>query len=290
MGRKYFLWGMIIMEQDNKFATILSQFDWNRDVAGIKSQLQDNQFFGESLEQYKDFDALNKQLNTSNADEFLSKLSKDAQSPKKPYYRKTYNNKEPKETRQQIADRFNQFINIVKGIEPVISFALMPDFLYENDQDKNNSSNNFFSVNNIKKIFLDFAKHREQIDSSLDEKEKPLTDDAKVHLVNDVLSDCYKMLAIFYFGGVLSEKNLNSHLKDLESIENDWNENIIMPGGWETFCYAVKRFFQSLVSDTKRVSLKEAANEIQNIKKAKSVFDKLKQTADCLHKDNEKDI
>ena len=289
MGRKYFLWGMIIMEQDNKFATILSQFDWNRDVAGIKSQLQDNQFFGESLEQYKDFDALNKQLNTSNADEFLSKLSKDAQSPKKPYYRKTYNNKEPKETRQQIADRFNQFINIVKGIEPVISFALMPDFLYENDQDKNNSSNNFFSVNNIKKIFLDFAKHREQIDSSLDEKEKPLTDDAKVHLVNDVLSDCYKMLAIFYFGGVLSEKNLNSHLKDLESIENDWNENIIMPGGWETFCYAVKRFFQSLVSDTKRVSLKEAANEIQNIKKAK-VFDKLKQTADCLHKDNEKDI
>ena len=291
MGRKYFLWGMIIMEQDNKFATILSQFDWNRDVAGIKSQLQDNQFFGESLEQYKDFDALNKQLNTSNADEFLSKLSKDAQSPKKPYYRKTYNNKEPKETRQQIAYRFNQFINIVKGIEsPYNSSALLPDFLDENDQDKNNSSNNFFSVNNIKEIFLDFGTNREKIDSSSDKNKDSLTDDDKVNLVNDVLSDCYKMLAIFYFGGVLSAKNLNSRLKDLESIERDLNENIIMPGRWETFCYAVKRFFQSLVSDTKRVSLKEAANEIQNIKKAEaeSVFDKLKQTTDLLHKDNEK--
>lgn len=279
------------MEQDNKFATILSQFDWNRDVAGIKSQLQDNQFFGESLEQYKDFDALNKQLNTSNADEFLSKLSKDAQSPKKPYYRKTYNNKEPKETRQQIANRFNQFINIVKGIEsPYNSSALLPDFLDENDQDKNNSSNNFFSVNNIKEIFLDFGTNREKIDSSSDKNKDSLTDDDKVNLVNDVLSDCYKMLAIFYFGGVLSAKNLNSRLKDLESIERDLNENIITPGRWETFCYAVKRFFQSLVSDTKRVSLKEAANEIQNIKKAEaeSVFDKLKQTTDLLHKDNEK--
>ena len=277
------------MEQDNKFATILSQFDWNRDVVGIKYQLQDNQSFGESLEQYKDFDALNKQLNTSNADEFLYKLSEDEKSPKKPYYRKTYNNKEPKETRQQIADRFNQFINIVKGIEsPYNSSALLPDLFDENDQDKNNSSNNFFSVDNIKKIFLDFGTNREKIDSSSDKNKDSLTDDDKVNLVNDVLSDCYKMLAIFYFGGVLSEKNLNSHLKDLESIKNDLNENIIMPGRWETFCYAVKRFFQSLVSDTKRVSLKEAANEIQNIKKAKSVFDKLKQTADCLHKDNEK--
>lgn len=289
MGRKYFLCGMIIMEQDNKFATILSRFDWNRNVAGITYQLQDNQPFGESLEQCKDFDALNKQLkNTSNADEFLSKLSKDAQSPKKPYYRKTYNNKEPKETRQQIADRFNQFINIVKGIESVSPFALMPDLLDENDQDKNNSSNNFFSVKNIKKIFTKFAQNREKIDSSLDEEGNPLTDDDKLSLANYVLPDCYKMLAIFYFGGVLSAKNLNSRLKDLESIKNDLNENIIMPGRWETFCYAVKRFFQSLFSDTKRVSPKEVANEIQNIKKAKSVFDKLKQTADCLHKDNEK--
>ena len=160
----------------------------------------------------------------------------------------------------------------------------------ENDQDKNNSSNNFFSVNNIKEIFLDFGTNREKIDSSSDKNKDSLTDDDKVNLVNDVLSDCYKMLAIFYFGGVLSAKNLNSRLKDLESIERDLNENIIMPGRWETFCYAVKRFFQSLVSDTKRVSLKEAANEIQNIKKAEaeSVFDKLKQTTDLLHKDNEK--
>ena len=289
MGRKYFLWGMIIMAQDHNFATVLDQFDWNRDVAGIKSQLQDNQFFGESLEQYKDFDALNKQLNTSNADEFLSKLSEDEKSPKKPYYRNTYNNKKPQETKEQIRGRFNQFINIVKGIEsPYNSSALLPDFLDENDQDKNNSSNNFFSVNNIKEIFLDFGTNREKIDSSSDKNKDSLTDDDKVNLVNDVLSDCYKMLAIFYFGGVLSAKNLNSHLKDLESIKNDLNENIIMPGRWETFCYAVKRFFQSLFSDTKRVSPKEVANEIQNIKKAKSVFDKLKQTADCMHKDNEK--
>ncbi len=290
MRRKYFLWGMIIMEQDNKFATVLDQFDWNRDIQGIKSQLKDG-LFSKFLGKFKGFSVLNKQLQESNADEFLSKLSEDEKSPKKPYYRNTYNNEKPKETRQQIADRFNQFINIVKGIEsPYNSSALLPDLLDENDQDKNNSSNNFFSVDNIKKIFSGFAENRKKIYSLLDEEGNPLTGGAKHNLADDVLSDCYKMLAIFYFGGVLSAKNLNSRLKDLESIENDWNENIIMPGGWETFCYAVKRFFQSLISDTKRVSLKEAANEIQNIKKAEaeSVFDKLKQTTDCLHKDNEK--
>lgn len=263
---------------NNALRLFLKDFSLDRDPKGIESQLNDSGFLNGILRRkpniFKQLNGLLKNNNKS-GNLFLEKLEQDT----------TYNTKNLSDDKK----RFNRFINIVKGIEPVISFALMPDFLYENDQDKNNSSNNFFSVDNIKKIFLDFAKHREQIDSSLDEKEKPLTDDAKVHLVNDVLSDCYKMLAIFYFGGVLSEKNLNSHLKDLESIENDWNENIIMPGGWETFCYAVKRFFQSLVSDTKRVSLKEAANEIQNIKKAK-VFDKLKQTADCLHKDNEKDI
>ena len=262
------------MAQDHNFATVLDQFDWNRDIQGIKSQLKDG-LFSKFLGKFKGFSVLNKQLQESNADEFLSKLSEDEKSPKKPYYRNTYNNEKPKETRQQIADRFNQFINIVKGIEsPYNSSALLPDLLDENDQDKNNSSNNFFSVDNIKKIFSGFAQNREKIDSSLDEEGNPLTDDDKLSLANYVLPDCYKMLAIFYFGAVLSEKNLNSHLKDLESIENDWNENIIMPGGWETFCYAVKRFFQSLVSDTKRVSLKEAANGIQNIKKAKSVFDK----------------
>lgn len=288
MGRKYFLWGMIIMAQDHNFATVLDQFDWNRDIQEIKSQLKDG-LFSKFLGKFKGFSVLNKQLQESNADEFLSKLSEDEKSPKKPYYRNTYNNKKPQETKEQIRGRFNQFINIVKGIEsPYNSSALLPDLLDENDQDKNNSSNNFFSVDNIKKIFSGFAENRKKIDSSSDKNKDSLTDDDKVNLVNDVLSDCYKMLAIFYFGGVLSAKNLNSHLKDLESIKNDLNENIIMPGRWETFCYAVKRFFQSLFSDTKRVSPKEVANEIQNIKKAKSVFDKLKQTTDYLHKDNEK--
>ena len=279
MGRKYFLWGMIIMlPGDHALCLFLKFFDLNREPEGIQSQLESPELFINTVLSRKSaiFDHLNKLLSDISKVKncFLTGLQKD----------KTYNTENVSDDQK----RFNRFINIVKGIEPVNSFALMPELSDENDQDKNNDSDVFFSVNNIKKIFLDFAKHREQIDSSLDEKQKPLTDDAKVHLVNDVLSDCYKMLAIFYFGGVLSEKNLNSHLKDLESIKNDLNENIIMPGRWETFCYAVKRFFQSLISDTKRVSLKEAENEIQNIKKAKSVFDKLKQTADCLHKDNEK--
>lgn len=278
MGRKYFLWGMIIMlPVNNALSLFLEDFSLDRDPKGIESQLNDSGFLNGILRRKSAiFDHLNKLLSDISKVKncFLTGLQKD----------KTYNTENVSDDQK----RFNRFINIVKGIEPVNSFALMPELSDENDQDKNNDSDVFFSVNNIKKIFLDFAKHREQIDSSLDEKEKPLTDDAKVHLVNDVLSDCYKMLAIFYFGGVLSAKNLNSRLKDLESIKNDLNENIIMPGRWETFCYAVKRFFQSLISDTKRVSLKEAENEIQNIKKAKSVFDKLKQTADCLHKDNEK--
>ena len=187
--------------------------------------------------------------------------------------------------------RFDKFIGIIKDKNN--NEALSRDL-----DDKDNHDNNFFSVDNIKKIFVDFAKHREQLENpklkertangkiELYDSRQDLNDAQKRNLAKDAIKDCYKMLAIFYFGGVYSAKDLDNNLKELQSMEHNLDEDVINPGWFDIFSLLLLHFIYNVFRGFEEIFSFQEIKDVASELKRKSVFEKIKQTAQTLHENN----
>lgn len=161
-------------------------------------------------------------------------------------------------------DRFNKMMKVIKP---------------ENNKGK---ENDFFSDDNIRTIFLEFAENSEKIEDS-----KNVKAEDRNKLADDFLNDNYKILAIYYFAGILSAKDLDYFLRKLEPIQDILNKDT-NPGWFERFCSAAKTFFKSLIDrNVKKINLDLAGfylgNDGNRRKKIiesrhKGVFDKLRKT------------
>lgn len=225
-------------------------------IRGIEYQLQNSIFLKKSK---VDLSELNNKLSNMNdaKSKFLEKLKTGSTDV------------------SDAENRFKKFINAIQA-----------------------KDNAFFDLNNIKQIFLNFAWCREQLENStlefdkktielkdlsnkapisedensilnnsknkLHAKEQILTDEKTMKFVSNVIDSSYKLLAVYYFGGILSAENLDRNLKELESIQSVIYQDII-PNWFEIFFYAIKKFFQNLINlKVKKISLTEAAGEIKN--------------------------
>ena len=240
----------------NGLSSFLENFDWNRNYQGIEYQLQNSIF----LEKSKvDLSELNNKLSNMNYDKpkFLEKLKTGSTDV------------------SDAENRFKKFINAIQA-----------------------KDNAFFDLNNIKQIFLNFAWCREQLENStlefdkktielkdlsneepinkdensilnnsknkLHAKEQILINEETMKFVSNVIDSSYKLLAVYYFGGMLSAENLDRNLKRLESIQSIIYQDV-NPNRFEIFFYVIKKFFQSLIDlKVKKISITEAAGEIKN--------------------------
>ena len=265
-----------ISPKSNDLYEFLRSFDFNRDIKGIQLQLDQNLLLNSMLRTKSEiFNTLNKSLQKEDATKnlFLEELE-DASI------------KITESTKQ----RFDKFIGIIKDKND--SGALLPT------DDENNHENNFFSVDNIKKIFVDFAKHREQLENpklkertangkiELYDSRQDLNDAQKRNLAKDAIKDCYKMLAIFYFGGVYSAKDLDNNLKELQSMEHNLDEDVINPGWFDIFSLLLLHFIYNVFRGFEEIFSFQEIKDVASELKRKSVFEKIKQTAQTLHENN----
>ena len=225
-------------------------------IRGIEYQLQNSIFLKKSK---VDLSELNNKLSNMNdaKSKFLEKLKTGSTDV------------------SDAENRFKKFINAIQA-----------------------KDNAFFDLNNIKQIFLNFAWCREQLENStlefdkktielkdlsneapisedensilnnsknkLHAKEQILTDEETMKFVSNVIDSSYKLLAVYYFGGMLSTENLDRNLKRLESIQSIIYQDV-NPNRFEIFFYVIKKFFQSLIDlKVKKISITEAAGEIKN--------------------------
>lgn len=237
------------LESANTFESFLMKFEWNRDPDGIKSQLnkyEEDQNF--NLKYGEEFRRLNADLANKHKEyNFREKLTAG----------KEYSSK-------AIVMAGNRFRKMMKVIE---------------SKNKKGKKNDFFSNDNIKKVFLSFAKNRKKIEDS-----KNVEAEDRNKLVDDVLNDNYKILAIYYFAGILSAKDLDYFLRKLKSIQDILNKSTV-PSWFEKFCLMAKTFFQSFVNrKVEKIGLDLAGfelgineNRTKNIvdSRHKSVFDRL---------------
>ena len=229
------------------------RFKWNRNPGGIKSQ----------LDEYKK----DKGFNSNCGEEFkrLNKALADKQNTNK-FGRKLTAGKEYSSKATVMAkNRFSKMMEVIES------------------KNKKGEKNDFFSSDNIRNVFLSFVENREKIEDS-----KNMKAEDRNKLVDDALSDNYKILAIYYFAGMLSAEDLDYFLRKLESIRDVLNKNTY-PGWFEKFCFVVKTLFKSFVNrKVEKVGLATAAvyinsdsNRREKIidSRHKSVFDKLRKTS-----------